>query len=38
MIEGFTKKQLVKYIQENNLDIDTKLKKSEIVDEIKKSL
>ena len=35
LIEGFTKKQLVQYVQENNLDINTKLKKSELVNEIK---
>lgn len=35
MIEGFTKKQLVQYAQENNFDINTKLKKSELVSEIK---
>ena len=35
MLEGFTKKQLVQYAQENNLDINIKLKKSELVNEIK---
>ena len=38
MIEGFTKKQLIKYIEENNIDIDTKLKKSELIEELKNIL
>lgn len=38
MIEGFTKKQLVSYINENNIDVDTKLKKKDLVRAVKKLL